>query len=339
MKAQRLPSGSWRVRTCVAGVRRSFTAPTKREAEMLAAQYIARGELDEKSGPTVARALADYIDNRAAVISPSTLKAYRALQRTAYDGIGGKRVAALTSADVQAFVSSYAADHSPKSVRNAHALLLGALRSARPGFAPDVRLPQPVRPNIHTPGENDVAALLDHIKDRDPVLYAATLLGAFGPLRRGEVCALTGADVDLQAGTVTVRRNMVAGPGNVLTVKQPKTAAGYRVIRFPAEILQQLPKVRPDERLVPLTPGALSKRFKQAARACGLSDVHFHGLRHFGASVLHAWGVPDVYILQRGGWSSDYVMKRVYRDAMDDTAARVADQINADISSRFFSGS
>lgn len=336
MKAQRLPSGSWRVRTCVAGVRRSFTAPTKREAEMLAAQYIARGDLEQKNGPTVGQAVAAYIDGRAGVLSPSTLKAYRALQRTAFGSMEKKRVSALTSADLQAFVSEYAATHTPKSVRNAYGLLVSSLRVVRPDLRVSVRLPQPVRPNVHTPAEGDVAALLDHVAERDPVLFAAVLLGAFGPLRRGEVCALTGADVDRIAGTVTVRRNMVAGPGNVWTVKQPKTAAGYRVIQFPPEVMARLPEAGPEDRLVPITPGALSKRFKRAAAACGLPDVHFHGLRHFGASVLHSWGVPDVYILKRGGWSSDYVMKRVYRDALTDTAARIAGQINADISTRFF---
>lgn len=335
MKAQKLPSGSWRVRTCVAGVRRSFTAATKRDAEMAAAQYLARGALDTKNGPTVAQAVSSYIDNRAGVLSPSTLKAYDALRRSAFGSIDGQKVGSLTSADLQAFVSDYAATHTPKSTRNAYALLLGALRAVRPDFSPSVRLPQPKRPDLHTPDESEVAALLDYLRAKDPTVYAAALLGAFGPLRRGEVCGLIGADVDRQRGAITVRRNMVAGPGNVWTIKQPKTSAGYRVVPLPPAIMSQLPDVGPADPVVAINPGTLSKRFKRAAKACGLPAVHFHALRHFGASVLHSWGVPDVYILRRGGWSSDYVMKRVYRDALDGTAARIADEINADIATRF----
>lgn len=334
MKAQKLPSGSWRVRTCVAGVRRSFTAATKREAEMLAAQYLARGAIDEKKGVTVGQALTSYVSDRRAVLSPSTLQGYEKLLRTAYGQISEKRVPALTAADVQRFVSAYSADHSPKSVRNAFALLLSAVRAVRPDFSPPVRLPQPIKPEDHTPGEADVAALLKYIKGRDRDLYAAVLLAAFGPLRRGEVCGLTGADVDHKRGTVTVRRNMVAGPSGYV-VKQPKTAAGYRVVSLPAAVLAELPVVGPADPVVSIPPHSVSYRFKAAARACGLPDVHFHGLRHFGASILHAWGVPDVYILRRGGWSSDNVMKRVYRDALDETAVRVSGAINAEIVTRF----
>jgi hypothetical protein len=35
-------------------------------------------------------------------------------------------------------------------------------------------------------------------------------------------------------------------------------------------------------------------------------------------SALHAAGVPDAYIMQRGGWSSDGVMKSVYRHTLAD---------------------
>lgn len=43
-----------------------------------------------------------------------------------------------------------------------------------------------------------------------------------------------------------------------------------------------------------------------------------HDLRHYSASIMHATGVPDVYIMGRGGWSSDYTLKNIYRGSMDD---------------------
>jgi hypothetical protein len=33
---------------------------------------------------------------------------------------------------------------------------------------------------------------------------------------------------------------------------------------------------------------------------------------------MHAIGVPDQYIMKRGGWSSDSTLKRIYRGSMDD---------------------
>ena len=43
-----------------------------------------------------------------------------------------------------------------------------------------------------------------------------------------------------------------------------------------------------------------------------------HDLRHYSASILHAIGIPDQYIMARGGWKTDNVMKRVYRDTLSD---------------------
>ncbi len=43
---------------------------------------------------------------------------------------------------------------------------------------------------------------------------------------------------------------------------------------------------------------------------------------------MHAIGVPDQYIMQRGGWSSDNIMKSVYRNAIDIEAVRQNKKIN-----------
>ena len=38
-------------------------------------------------------------------------------------------------------------------------------------------------------------------------------------------------------------------------------------------------------------------------------------------SISHALGVPDAYIMENGGWKTDYVMNHVYRDALSDRTA------------------
>lgn len=43
----------------------------------------------------------------------------------------------------------------------------------------------------------------------------------------------------------------------------------------------------------------------------------FHDLRHY-SSIRHTLGITDAYIMADGGWSSDKVLKAVYRHAMDD---------------------
>ena len=47
----------------------------------------------------------------------------------------------------------------------------------------------------------------------------------------------------------------------------------------------------------------------------------FHALRHYSASYLHAQGIPDAYIMARGGWATPAVMQKVYRHALKDKVA------------------
>lgn len=327
MKARKLPSGHWRVRTCVNGVRRSFTAETRQEAEFAAHAYIV-GKRQEPTGMTVSQAVRTYIDDREAVLSPSTIAGYNSLAKNAYESIDRVLLDRLDQATLQRWASSYAAAHSPKRTANAYGLLRAAVTHFNPDMRVSVRLPQRTRTDAHTPSVEDVRTLLRYIKGRDRDLYVAVLLGAFVPMRRGEICGLLGADVDHAACTITVRHNMVAGEGNAYHVKAPKTAAGYRTVIMPREIMAELPIVAPDERIVTIPPHRISHRFKAAAKACGLDGVHFHSLRHFGASLLHAWSVPDAYIMARGGWQSSEIMRRIYREALDDESRRMAERVN-----------
>lgn len=326
MKARKLPSGAWRVRTCVKGERKSFTAQTKHEAEYMAHQYLV-GKRREPSSMTVEQAIRAYIDDREAVLSPSTLGGYNSLARNAYTTINAERLETLDSAAVQRWVSAYSTNHAPKRVRNAYGLLVAALGMFRPDLHVSVRLPQSRQSDAHTPTTEDVTRVLEYLKGRDRDLYVAVLLAAFVPMRRGEVVALLGKDVDHKACQISVRRNMVTDDANVAHVKQPKTAAGYRTVTLSRSIMAELPLVGAEERVVPLPPNVVSQRFKAACKHCGLDGVHFHSLRHYGASILHAWGVPDAYIMARGGWSSTDVMRRVYREALTDEQMRVQAEI------------
>src|SRR5699024_8959359 len=80
-----------------------------------------------------------------------------------------------------------------------------------------------------TPAE--VAALAAAV----PARYrAAVLLAAWSGLRPGEVFALSTADVDLSAGTVTVRHSLTELPGQPPTIGPPKTRAALRTVTLPA---------------------------------------------------------------------------------------------------------
>jgi integrase len=69
---------------------------------------------------------------------------------------------------------------------------------------------------------DQVRDLLGFVRFADPDIEVVVRLGALAGLRRGEICGLRWSDVDLEAGTLTIRRNRVAANGRVLE-HSPKT--------------------------------------------------------------------------------------------------------------------
>ena len=55
----------------------------------------------------------------------------------------------------------------------------------------------------------------------------------------------------------------------------------------------------------------------------------FHDFRHYSASIMHAIGIPDQYIMARGGWKTDTVLKAVYRNVINDEQKKFTDKINS----------
>ena len=320
-KAKKLKSGSWNCRVVdhyetVDGKRkvvmRSFTvadqSPSgKNKCELMASKYKSRRR--ESGGSlSLAEAVRRYIDAKADILSPTTLHAYRSLQKNAYSAIEHARLSTLTQERLQRWVGTYSRTHSPKTVRNAVALLTASYEMAGEDF-PRIALPQRQRPELDTPTDADIKALIDEVSGTE--LEKAILLSAFGTLRRSEIAALDASD--LEGNILTVRHALVVTDDG-LVLKQPKTPSSVRVIELPPFIADRIR--RPSGRLVELTPQAITDAFARARKKVGVS-FRFHDLRAYAASFRHALQIPDVYIKEAGGWRSD-VMQRVYRRPMDD---------------------
>ena len=91
-KAKKLPSGNWRVnqyiKTDKNGKRiyKSFTASSKKEAEYLASEYLLSNKKDFKN-IKLSDAISQYIDSKSNVLSPSTIRGYRIMERNAFSDI------------------------------------------------------------------------------------------------------------------------------------------------------------------------------------------------------------------------------------------------------------
>lgn len=338
--ARKLPSGSWNCKVFShyeykdgkkVMVKKSFTCDDpspagKRRCEEMASTWAAH----KKEAPhqvDVRTAIRQYIDVKKGVLSPSTVAAYEKYLKTgAFDQIGAIQIRKLRQIDVQRWISSFAADHSPKYTKNVYLLFVPALKMAGgPSF--DVTLPKPKPKEIYTPDDDDIVRLLEYCRQpgREELL-AAVILAAFGSMRRSEVCALTPADIT--GNVVIVSKALVRDAAGKWVVKEPKTSTSARRVVLPSFVMDMIPQDGP--RIVNMTPGALSSRFDRAVKAAGFPhSFSFHALRHYYVSAAHALQIADQYTMKMGGWRTDNVMKRHYRQTLTDVEKQAQAKLDA----------
>lgn len=334
--AKKLPSGSWRCQVYShteeipqkdgsikkKRIYRSFTCSTpgpagKRKCEQMAASWAADKETASRCSITFGTALDEYIRSRENVLSPRTIMDYKCTRKNYVSSLMAIPIDRITQEDVQRAINLEAVHLSPKTIRNVHGLISAVLGVYRPEFALNTSLPKKKKVELYIPSDQDVRKLIGAVEGTDMEL--PVLLAAFGPMRRGEICALHAEDVN--GSWVHVHRNMVCTEDGDWVEKSPKSYAGDRHIKFPDFVTDKLEGH--SGRIVSLTPDQITNKFRYVLREAGLPHFRFHDLRHYSASVQHAIGIPDAYIMQRGGWGSDGVLKAVYRHAMEDREAKM----------------
>lgn len=337
-KPVKLPSGNWRS-VAILGrtpegkqIRRSFTDASKRTAWQRACECEALHRdtrVTEDNQLTVGDAIDKLIELKAPVLSPSTIMGYKGIRRSFLQGIVHLRLCDLTSSIVQQEISREALTKSPKTVRNAYALLSSVLRQFHPTLHLDVRLPQKTKEEIQIPSLKHIETVIAAADERgDHELALAIILSAQLGLRRSEMCALTFAD--LQNGSVNVNKALVMDADHVWQIKPPKSAAGYRSVPFTAQVASRLKDLcgAPGDRLMQSNPNAITHRFERLQKTLGLQNYRFHDLRHYNASVMISLGIPTMYITRRLGHSSDEMVKRVYGHIIADKQEDVNRQMS-----------
>ena len=186
-----------------------------------------------------------------------------------------------------------------------------------------VKLPQPEKKKTHVPTDDEIKILMEYLKEYDRDMYIACNLAAFGTMRRSEICALTAGDV--KGNVISVNKAMVLSTDGEWVIKTTKNVSSTRDIEMPDFVISLLPK---EGRLVKINPSRVSDRFIKYLKRLNMRRFRFHDLRHYSASIMHAIGVPDVYIMERGGWSSDHTLKNIYRGSMDDFSRKFTDMTN-----------
>lgn len=297
-KGKKLKSGRWRCLvydyTDNSGKRHyeSFTADTRKEAELMAAEFAANKDIRKRpENLTIYQAIDKSIQIKEGVLSPTTVRTCKSARRTHFENIGDISIRDITSSTIQAWISDLSKHLQPKTIKNTYGLLVATLDMFNPELHLKIKLPQKKETTFYTPSDNDIVKLLQQIEGTE--LKIAVLLAAFGTLRRGEICALSSEDI--KGNYITVNHAFVRDENNEWVLKEPKTVRSKRTIELPEFVINKMAGI--EGYIVKAHPDALSERFRRALKKSGLQKFRFHDLRHYSASILHAIGVPDQYIM------------------------------------------
>lgn len=319
--AKKLPSGNYRCRVYLGkidgkDVYKSFTAPTKKEAEFNANQFLIKSnknKIRRSNEYTFVDALENYINLKETVLSPSTIRGYKSLKRNfieKFPKFSNMKICDITQEDIQKVISSLAKEKSPKTVKNYHGIISAILGDE---MIIKTTMPQKIIPDLYIPSDDDIKLLIKSVENSE--LEIPVLLGAFCMMRRGEICGLSIDDVDFKTKTIHVHHSLVIDDDKNWKLKAPKNSTSDRFVDAPEFVIN---KIKEKGYITKLSPDNISSNFSRVLKRNNIPHFRFHDLRHYSASIRHALNIPDAYIMAEGGWKSDTILKSVYRHAMKD---------------------
>lgn len=317
-KAKKLKSGNWRCLAYVGkdknGKRKykSFTAPTKKEAELMALTYEQEtAELpdeDDISEQTLGELTDRYIEMKRNLLSISTILGYTKIRNNYLEDLFEHKLKDITSSLLQRYVNDEALYLSSKTLKNRFGLIITVLRHFDPDGGYYIKYPRREPKDIHIPSTEDIKRMWEYCKDTD--MEVPILLGAYVGMRRSEICA---AD-QIKNGRIPITKVMLQDEsGSWVIQNRTKTEAGNRLAYPPPFVLEVL-KRHPLP--VELKPHQIDYRFREMLKKLDMPDYRFHDLRHFYASALMSAGIPDKYVMERIGHTTDHMLKTVYQHTM-----------------------
>ncbi|MFI9061493.1 tyrosine-type recombinase/integrase [Streptomyces sp. NPDC053429] len=195
---------------------------------------------------------------------------------------------------------------------------------------------------VHTPERptatvQEVYALADVIQPRYRTLV---LMAGFLGLRWGELIGLHRRDIDLERGTVRVRRSVAELGNGQREIKAPKSAAGKRTVSIPGVIIQEI-RVHLNLYAEPGADGRVfigakkatprrnhfNRLWHKACREAGIKGLHFHDLRHTGNTLAASTGASTRELMARMGHSTARAAL-IYQHASADRDRLIADALS-----------
>lgn len=340
---------------------------TKRDAQRRLTELLKElqdGAYVEPSSETLGAYLARWLrDYAKPSLRQTTYESYESVARIhIVPAIGHLRLDRLKPTHLQQLYASRLAGGradgregglSPRTVRYMHAIIREALKHAvkwgllARNVADAVDPPRMARQELQAWSPADAQRFL--AATQDDRLYPLYLMAITTGMRRGELLGLRWQDVDLDAGTLTIRHTLVHTNAGLVS-QEPKTDRSRRSMPIPQAAVEALRRHRitqGQERwfagdayrqtdLVftnpaggPIEPRNLSRQFAARIRRAGVPRIRLHDLRHTHATGLLARGVHPKIVAERLGHSQIRVTMDTYSHVLPTMQREAADQAEA----------
>lgn len=338
VKAKKLPSGSWNVQVFVGyddngkKIRKSFTAPTKQEAEFLASRFKAHNQEINRdtSCMTLSEAIDKYIEFKGNTLSPSTIRGYEQIKRNGLPSIMHTKMNKLTVAKVQAAINQEVGIKKTKTIKNEIGLIKSVLKMYDPDLSLNsLTLPQREKFEAQELTLKEVIILLKAIQDDSCAI--PLLLALCCGLRASELLGLTWKDYDTTNHTISIHTAVVPDENNILVRKGTKTTNSTRKISIPsflADLLNSQVNNDINASIVTLSLPCVRKHLCNICKVNNIPRVRLHDLRHINASIMLYLNIPNKYALERGGWDDIKTMDKIYQFTFKDEKKIIDDKIN-----------
>jgi len=324
---------------------RSWRADAKRLLDEGALRAPTKVTLRQAANAWLAAAKAGEVRNRSGQpYKPSTLRGYEnALETQVLPVLGGEKLTAITTADLQHLVDRWQAEGQPPStIRNGLKPLQAIYRRAKSrGGLPinptrDLELPAPRPREVEIVAPEVAVELLEALPIEDRPVWAVAL---YAGLRYGELRALRWEAVNTASGLIAVRSSWDPKDGRI----EPKTRKSRRAVPMPGVLRDLILDHRlrsgehdPDALVFGRTdmePFHAATLYRRADNAWGAAEMsgrlRLHQARHTYASFMIAAGVNAKALSTFMGHSSIKVSYDLYGHLMPGSEREAAGLLDA----------